>query len=69
MPGEILDRPNPEPLPSSLPAVVDELIVKFDRASIDKNYCDAILKFRRAANYIAAGMMLFKVWCNCNALI
>ncbi|OXV05979.1 hypothetical protein Egran_06253 [Elaphomyces granulatus] len=60
MPGEILDRPNPEPLPSSLPAVVDELIVKFDRASIDKNSCDAILKFRRAANYIAAAMIFLQ---------
>lgn len=61
MPGEILDRPDPEPLPSNLPTVIDELIVQFDRASIDKSSCDAITKFRRAANYIAAGMMLFKV--------
>lgn len=56
MPGEVIDRPNPEPLPSNLPECVAELQVALSRQTLDGKICDALLKFRRAACYIAAGM-------------
>jgi hypothetical protein len=55
MPGEVIDRPNPKPLPSNVPAVVDELMVKVEQSSLTEEAYDALHKFRRAANYIAAG--------------
>lgn len=55
MPGEIIDRPNPQPLPSHIPDSVEQLQVKLDRINLDQSVCDGLLKFRRAAAYIAAG--------------
>jgi xylulose-5-phosphate/fructose-6-phosphate phosphoketolase len=55
MPGEIIEEPNPPPLPSELPDYVNDLCVKIDKISLDKSVADAIYKFRRAADYIAAG--------------
>jgi xylulose-5-phosphate/fructose-6-phosphate phosphoketolase len=57
MPGEVIDRPDPRALPSHLPELIDDLMVKLDRVSINKDAQDALCKFRRAANYIAAGMV------------
>jgi xylulose-5-phosphate/fructose-6-phosphate phosphoketolase len=56
MPGEVIDRPNPEPLPSHLPDFVDQLMVQLDRIKLEEKDYDALTKFRRAACYIAAGM-------------
>ena len=36
MPGEVIDRPNPEPLPSHLPDFVDQLMVQLDRIKLDE---------------------------------
>lgn len=55
MPGEVIDRPNPEALPSHIPDVVDQLSVQLKYTALDQSHYDALLKFRRAANYIAAG--------------
>lgn len=56
MPGEVIDRPNPEPLPSNLPDYLAKLQVTLSHQTLDEKTCDALLKFRRAASYIAAGM-------------
>lgn len=55
MPGEVIDRPNPQPLPSHLPDDLAKLKVKLTPDGLDQKACDALFKFRRAASYIAAG--------------
>lgn len=55
MPGEVISEPNPQPLPSHLPDYLEQLSVKLDHEKLDEKACDALLKFRRAACYIAAG--------------
>jgi hypothetical protein len=55
MPGEVIDRPNPQPLPSHLPDYLENLQIKLTQKTLDQKACDALFKFRRAACYIAAG--------------
>lgn len=55
MPGEIIDRPNPPPVPSNLPDSIEQLQVKLQKTTLEQPACDALYKFRRAAAYIAAG--------------
>jgi hypothetical protein len=55
MPGEVITEPNPKPLPSHLPDYLEQLSVELDHEKLDERACDALLKFRRAACYIAAG--------------
>lgn len=55
MPGENIDRPNPQPLPSHIPDSINELQVKLQNTCLDQSACDSLYKFRRAAAYIAAG--------------
>lgn len=55
MPGEVIDRPNPQPLPSHIDDAVDRLEVKLQQMTLDQPACDALCKFRRAACFIAAG--------------
>lgn len=55
MPPEIISEPNPQALPSHLPDYLEKLSVKLDHKNLDEKTCDALLKFRRAACYIAAG--------------
>ena len=55
MPGQYIDHPNPETLPSHIPDIVDQLEVNLDRIKLDDYAYDGIHKFRRAASYIAAG--------------
>ena len=55
MPGEEIDRPNPQPLPSHIDDHVLQLAVKLDRTELDKATYTGLQEFRRAANYIAAG--------------
>ncbi|KAF9649474.1 D-xylulose 5-phosphate/D-fructose 6-phosphate phosphoketolase [Thelephora ganbajun] len=61
MPGEVLDRPNPPPGKSQLPDSILEYHVnlKFTTA-LTSEELQAITKFRRAADYIAAAMIFLK---------
>jgi xylulose-5-phosphate/fructose-6-phosphate phosphoketolase len=62
MPGEVITEPNPKPQPSHLPSYVEQLSVKLghEQKVLDQDACDSLLKFRRAASYIAAGKSVFK---------
>ncbi|RHZ74478.1 hypothetical protein CDV55_108697 [Aspergillus turcosus] len=60
MPGEVIDTPNPQALPSHIPDVVEQLQVKLDLTSLEQPVCDALFKFRRAASYIAAAMIFLQ---------
>jgi hypothetical protein len=55
MPGEVIDRPNPQPLPSQIPDNVLELSVKLEKIAISESDLRGLEEFRRASNYIAAG--------------
>lgn len=55
MPGEIIDRPNPQPLASHIPDDVLSLSVKLQKMSITDADLKGLEEFRRASNYIAAG--------------
>jgi xylulose-5-phosphate/fructose-6-phosphate phosphoketolase len=55
MPGEVIDHPNPAPLPSHLPECLEKLEVRLPSETLNQEACDALLKFRKAASYIAAG--------------
>jgi len=55
MPGEIIDRPNPQPLASNIPEDVLSLSVKLQKMSINDADLKGLEEFRRASNYIAAG--------------
>jgi xylulose-5-phosphate/fructose-6-phosphate phosphoketolase len=57
MPGEEIDRPNPQPLASHIPDSVNELAVKLEKIKIPDNELRALEDFRRASNYIAAGSL------------
>lgn len=56
MPGEVIDQPNPPPLPSDLPEELDKFAVQLQNISLDQKDYDDLAKFRRAACYIAAGL-------------
>ena len=57
MPGEIIDRPNPQALNSNIPgsATVNDLAVKLEKLQIPDDDLRGLEEFRRASNYIAAG--------------
>jgi len=55
MPGEVIDRPNPAPLPSQVPDEVMNLAVKLEKTTLKEDVNEALQQFRRAALYIAAG--------------
>ena len=55
MPGEEIDRPNPQPLASQIDDHVLQLAVKLDKKKLDEPTYTGLQEFRRAANYIAAG--------------
>lgn len=57
MPGEVIDRPNPTALPSHIPDVVEQLQVQLEQTGLNQPDNDGLMKFRRAAAYIAAGEM------------
>lgn len=54
MPGEVIDQPNPSPLPSQLPASVDELAVKPATVRLSNDVLRSLDEFKRAACYIAS---------------
>lgn len=55
MPAEVIDRPNPQPLPSHIEDNVLSMAVKLDKTKLDDQSYTGLQEFRRAANYIAAG--------------
>ena len=57
MPGEVLDRPNPQPLPSHIPDHVLSLAVQLEKTKLDEAAYNGLQHFRRAADYIAAAMI------------
>lgn len=56
MPGEVIDRPNPQPIASHVPDDVLALVVKLEKTKLDEHTYEGLQHFRRAANYIAACM-------------
>ncbi|KAF2804032.1 D-xylulose 5-phosphate/D-fructose 6-phosphate phosphoketolase [Mytilinidion resinicola] len=60
MPGEVIDRPNPEPSPSNLPDDVLSLAVKIEKKPLPEDAVTSLKEFRRAACYIAAAMIFLK---------
>lgn len=56
MPQEVIDRPNPGPLPSELPDDVSQLAIRLEGVKLDEKEFQAVQKFRRLATYIAGGM-------------
>lgn len=50
-----MEYPNPEPLPSNLPPEVECLSVKLDKVHLAEEVRNALQKWQRMANYIAAG--------------
>lgn len=54
MPGEVIDRANPQPLPSNVDESVLSLAVKLDKTKLEDAEYAGLQNFRRAANYIAA---------------
>ena len=57
MPGEVIDRPNPQPAPSNVPDHVEQLLIKLEKPTLKEDDNHALQKYRRAANYIAAAMI------------
>lgn len=55
MPGEVIDRPNPQPLASNIPDHVQDLAIKLQNVELNKAELKGLEEFRRASNYIAAG--------------
>lgn len=66
MPGEVIDCPNPQPLPSNIDDNVLSLRVRLEKAKLDPSTAMGLKEFRRAANYIAAGIIPFCVPHGCN---
>jgi xylulose-5-phosphate/fructose-6-phosphate phosphoketolase len=60
MPGEVIDRPNPQPARSNVPDYVGQLLVKLEKPTLSEKTNQALYKFRRAANYIAAAMIFLQ---------
>ena len=60
MPGEVIDRPNPQALPSNVPDSVNELLVKLEKPTLSEDTNHALQKFRRAANFIATAMIFLQ---------
>lgn len=54
MPGEVLDRPNPKPLPSNIDERILSLAIQLDQTRLEEADYVGLQNFRRAANYIAA---------------
>ncbi|KAK5216032.1 hypothetical protein LTR72_010908 [Exophiala xenobiotica] len=60
MPGEVIDRPNPPPAPSTVPDYVADLLVKLEKPTLADGTNQVLAKYRRAANYIAAAMIFLQ---------
>jgi xylulose-5-phosphate/fructose-6-phosphate phosphoketolase len=60
MPGEEIDRPNPQPPASNVPDYVSDLLVKLEKPNLEDATNKTLAKYRRAANYIAAAMIFLQ---------
>jgi xylulose-5-phosphate/fructose-6-phosphate phosphoketolase len=60
MPGEIIDHPNPEAMPSQIPDEVLQLAVRRKPAPLDEKVLDHFVRFENAANYITAAMIFLR---------
>lgn len=60
MPGEVIDRPNPPPLPSRLPDNIRELLASPEIVPLEDHDRKSLQKFQRAACYIAAAMIFLR---------
>jgi xylulose-5-phosphate/fructose-6-phosphate phosphoketolase len=60
MPGEVIDRPNPAPLDSSLPDAVLDLAAKAPKKQLDKKIAQSLNDFQHAACYIAGSMIFLR---------
>jgi xylulose-5-phosphate/fructose-6-phosphate phosphoketolase len=58
MTKEIIDEPNPRALPSQLPDEVAKLSVQLDLPDLPEDELNALVAYRKAACYIAAGMFV-----------
>ena len=57
MPGEVLDHANPKPLPSQLPEEILKFAVQLEKTKLPEDVAKSLEQYRRAALYIAAGMI------------
>lgn len=57
MPGEVIDRPNPQPLPSQIDESVASLAVKLKDTNLNDEDRSSLREFRRVASYLAAGIV------------
>jgi xylulose-5-phosphate/fructose-6-phosphate phosphoketolase len=62
MPGQAIDKPDPQPAASHLPSSVDELLVAVKKSNLSDDDRRALDKFRRTANYIAAGELVVYIY-------
>ncbi|KJZ71510.1 hypothetical protein HIM_09098 [Hirsutella minnesotensis 3608] len=60
MPGEVIDRPDPPPLPSQLPDGTLELGVRIEKEALDKDVAQSLRDFQQAACFIAASMIFLR---------
>ncbi|KAF3076588.1 hypothetical protein CFAM422_001129 [Trichoderma lentiforme] len=60
MAGEVIDQPNPPPLPSQFPASTEDLAVKPTKAPLNSHDLCSLREFQRAACYIASAMIFLK---------
>lgn len=60
MPGEVIDRPNPPPLPSQLPDETLYLAARVPKIHLDQNVSQSLKDFQQAACYIAGSMIFLK---------
>ncbi|KAF2106912.1 putative phosphoketolase [Lophiotrema nucula] len=60
MPGEVIDRPNPEPKPSNISEQILSFNVKVTKDALPEDAVSALKEFRRAACYIAAAMIFLR---------
>jgi len=61
MPGEVIDRPNPEPSASHVAEQILSLSVKVKNDPLSEDALTSLKAFRRAACYIAAGELWFTI--------
>ena len=57
MPGEEIDRPNPQPTPSHVADQILSFSVDVDKKKLPEDAAKGLKTFKRAACYIAAGML------------
>lgn len=60
MPGEVIGRPNPQRVRSNVPKYVGQLLIKLDKPTLSEKTNQALAKYRRAANCIAAAMVFLQ---------